>query len=136
MTYDNNNRGAYFSNDRKKEDRDPDFTGNCVIDQHKYYIDGYWDGDDVSLTFKPEGGTALYTCKFSNVDKKNDRFPDRKGELDIDGKKHEVAGWKRIGNKPPHKKFMSISTKPLETIPDAPPVTNTPIQVPQDDLPF
>ncbi len=39
--YDNNNRFSLWGNDRKKEERDPDFRGTIMIDGVEYWINGW-----------------------------------------------------------------------------------------------
>lgn len=41
MTYDNTNRGALFKNDKKSEDRDPDYRGNINIDGKEFWLDAW-----------------------------------------------------------------------------------------------
>lgn len=41
MTYDNTNRGALFKNDKKSEDRDPDYRGNLNIDGKEFWLDAW-----------------------------------------------------------------------------------------------
>jgi hypothetical protein len=42
MQYDNTNRFSLFRNDRKTEDRDPDYTGSLNVDGVEFFIDA-WD---------------------------------------------------------------------------------------------
>ena len=44
MTYDNNNRGAIWKNDRKTTDKHPDYTGAIMVDGKEYWISA-WRGD-------------------------------------------------------------------------------------------
>ena len=41
MTYDNTNRGLLARNDRKTEDKHPDFTGQLNVDGVDYWLNGW-----------------------------------------------------------------------------------------------
>lgn len=43
-TYDNNNKGAIWKNDRKASDKHPDYTGAIVVDGKEYWLSA-WRGD-------------------------------------------------------------------------------------------
>lgn len=40
-TYDNTNRFSLFKNERKQEDRDPDFTGSLNVDGVEFFVDAW-----------------------------------------------------------------------------------------------
>ena len=40
-TYDNNNRGSLFKNDKKTEERHPDLSGSINIEGTDYWISGW-----------------------------------------------------------------------------------------------
>jgi hypothetical protein len=48
---------------------------------------------------------------FQNDRKKEKNHPDYKGEIDVDGKKYWLSGWKKQGAKGP---FLSLSIKPKD----------------------
>ena len=55
---DNNNRGALWTNTKRRGDRDPMWTGNAVVDGKEYWVSA-WPGDKtnakapkVSFTFR------------------------------------------------------------------------------------
>lgn len=62
MPYDNNNSGALFKNDRKREGKkDPDYTGSVEVDGVGYWIDAWIKNKDtpgkktlLSLSFRPK----------------------------------------------------------------------------------
>lgn len=39
--YSNENRGAIWRNDRKRDERDPDFTGNLNVEGTEYFFDAW-----------------------------------------------------------------------------------------------
>ena len=43
-SYDNNNRGAVWKNDRKTTDKHPDFNGTINVDGKDYWVSA-WRGD-------------------------------------------------------------------------------------------
>lgn len=58
--YDNNNRGSIWGNDRKTEDKHPDFKGQAEIDGVKYWISAWKRKPDanpkapaLSMSFQP-----------------------------------------------------------------------------------
>lgn len=50
------NRGKLWNNDRKRDGKDPDFTGVCTVDGRDYRVSAWnSDRDDtVSLSFRPK----------------------------------------------------------------------------------
>jgi hypothetical protein len=59
MTYDNTDKGALFRNDRKDDDRDPDYRGNINVDGVEYWLSAWLkvskDGKKyMSLSVKPK----------------------------------------------------------------------------------
>jgi hypothetical protein len=42
--YDNNNRGAIWTNDKKATDKHPDFTGSLNVEGKEYWVSA-WRGD-------------------------------------------------------------------------------------------
>lgn len=43
-TYDNNNKGAIWKNDRKQSDKHPDYNGAITVDGKEYWLSA-WRGD-------------------------------------------------------------------------------------------
>lgn len=41
MSYDNNNRGSIWKNDKKQKDNDPDFTGALEVDGVQYWVSAW-----------------------------------------------------------------------------------------------
>jgi len=41
MTYDNNNTGALFKNDKKQTDRHPDYTGSCEVNGQEMWMSAW-----------------------------------------------------------------------------------------------
>lgn len=57
-----NNQGAMFKNERKDQETHADWTGNCRIEDHDYWVN-CWEkqgakGKFFSLSFKRKDGTA------------------------------------------------------------------------------
>jgi len=56
--YDNELRGVLFKNDRKEEDKHPDYKGSCEIEGVEYWISAWikesQKGKFMSLSFKPK----------------------------------------------------------------------------------
>ena len=46
MSYDNNNRGSIWKNEKKTTDKHPDFTGKATIDGVDYYVSAWKRGPD------------------------------------------------------------------------------------------
>ena len=61
---------------------------------------------------KPNSGTL-----FQNDKGDNDKRPDYRGELNVDGVLFEIAGWKKQGSKGT---FLSLSVKPKQERQDRP----------------
>ncbi len=57
MTYDNTNRGVFFTNNRKKTDKHPDMTGKINVNGVDYELSGWKkqgkNGEFISLGIKP-----------------------------------------------------------------------------------
>lgn len=59
MTYDNTNRGAFFKNEEKDSDTQPDYKGNLNVGGVEYWIDGWINTAEsgrkyMSLKVKPK----------------------------------------------------------------------------------
>lgn len=59
MSYDNNNRGAVWKNDKREKDTHPHWTGSATIDGVEYWVNAWKKKDDagenapsISFTFK------------------------------------------------------------------------------------
>lgn len=59
--YDNTNRGAIWKNDKKRGDRDPDFTGSLNVDGVEYWVSAWRRKEDapakapaLSFSVKPK----------------------------------------------------------------------------------
>jgi len=59
--YDNNNRGVLFRNEKKTEDKHPDWRGNININGTEFWISGWkkftQKGEIVSLSVQPKEKT-------------------------------------------------------------------------------
>ena len=77
---------------------------------------------------KPNSGTL-----FQNDKGDNDKRPDYRGELNVDGVLFEIAGWKKHGSKGT---FLSLSVKPKQERQERAPErgTRTPASVRHDDM--
>jgi uncharacterized protein (DUF736 family) len=58
--YDNELRGALFKNDKKADERDPDYTGNAQVKGQEYFLDAWLKKSKAGKTFmsvrlKPKG---------------------------------------------------------------------------------
>lgn len=49
--YDNTNRGALFINERKRNERSPDYTGRIDIDGTEYWLSGWKQKSRAGKTF-------------------------------------------------------------------------------------
>ena len=65
MAYDNDNRGAFWKNDRKEKPTHPDFTGEATINGVAGWLSGWKRKPDASpnapaftFTFKPKDEQA------------------------------------------------------------------------------
>lgn len=78
---------------------------------------------------KPNSGTL-----FQNDKGDNDKRPDYRGELNVDGVLFEIAGWKKQGSKGT---FLSLSVKPKQERQERPSGGGRP-RGPQldDEIPF
>lgn len=62
--YDNTNRGALFTNDKKKTDKHPDFTGSIDVAGRQYWLDGWKHAGRegkkgfISVSIKPKDGNG------------------------------------------------------------------------------
>jgi len=59
MPYDNTNRGALFKNDRKEDDRDPDYRGELDVDGTPHWVNAWIKTSKkgtkfMSLSLKPK----------------------------------------------------------------------------------
>ena len=70
-TYDNNNSGALFPNDRKEKETHADLTGSCEIEGKEYWFKGWKktakSGTNfLSVSFDPKGSKArrsfIWSC--------------------------------------------------------------------------
>lgn len=41
MAYDNNNRGVLFKNDKKENDKQPDYTGKIEVENKEYNLSAW-----------------------------------------------------------------------------------------------
>lgn len=62
MTYDNTNRGALSKNNRRENDKHPEYTGSINVAGHDYWISAWVkdgkNGKFFSLSVKRKDGTA------------------------------------------------------------------------------
>ena len=72
--YDNNLRGALFKNNKRTEERQPEYTGNCEIDGKEYWVSAWVreskNGNkffSMSYTPKEQPVTPEVTSVTSNV---------------------------------------------------------------------
>jgi len=61
MSYDNNNRGALWKNDRRESDKHPHLTGSATIEGREYWVSAWTSKEGgkkpvVSFTVKPKDG--------------------------------------------------------------------------------
>ena len=73
---------------------------------------------------------------FTNDQKGNDKAPNYKGKLNVNGKEYEIAGWVRQGK---NGSFLSLSlSEPFQksTLTDAPKQTTFKKPIESNDLPF
>jgi uncharacterized protein (DUF736 family) len=60
--FDNTNRGALFSNDRKQTEKHPDFKGTVNVGGKEFWISGWKKtgskGDFISLSVEPKEASA------------------------------------------------------------------------------
>ncbi len=68
---------------------------------------------------------------FKNDRKQNDKAPDYRGKINVDGVEKEISLWVKEGAKG---KFFSVQISEPYVKPDQPAADNTP--PPDDDLPF
>lgn len=58
MEYNNDNRGALFKNDQKKQDNHPDYSGSINVDGRDYYLSAWVkdgkNGKFFSMSVKPK----------------------------------------------------------------------------------
>jgi hypothetical protein len=62
------------------------------------------------MTDNNEGRGALF--RIPDDDKKNDRWPDMRGDIVIGGIKHKLAGWTKTDKN--GRRYLSLIAKPLE----------------------
>ena len=75
-TYDNNNRGVLFDNDRKKTPTHPDMQGSLNINGVDHWFDGWWKtgakGEFLSLSIgKPKDAAAAPPAEAAPVRRGN-----------------------------------------------------------------
>lgn len=64
MTYDNNNRGSIWKNDRREKNTHPHFTGTATVEGREYWVSA-WKREDganpkspaLRFSFKPKDET-------------------------------------------------------------------------------
>jgi len=71
--YDNNNSGALFKNDKKTQEKHPDYRGEAEVDRKKYYISAWIKtaksgAKFMSLTYTPKDEAAQSKPKPVTVD--------------------------------------------------------------------
>jgi hypothetical protein len=61
MSYDNDNEGAIWKNEKREKDTHPHFTGSATIEGVEYWVSAWKRGDDASdkapalkFSFKPK----------------------------------------------------------------------------------
>ena len=80
--YDNNLRGALFKNQKRTEERQPEYTGNCEIDGKEYWVSA-WVRESkngqkffsMAYTPKEQPVTSSVTAVTSDVTNVNDSIP-------------------------------------------------------------
>jgi hypothetical protein len=80
--YDNNLRGALFKNQKRTEERQPEYTGNCEIDGKEYWVSA-WVRESkngqkffsMAYTPKEHPVTSSVTPVTSDVTNVNDSIP-------------------------------------------------------------
>lgn len=75
---------------------------------------------------------------FKNDDKRNDKDPDYKGTVNVDGREFWISGWIRTPRDTTKKKFIGFSIKPKDDRPPAPVARAKPepAEFERDDVPF
>lgn len=74
MSYDNNNQGAIFKNDRKAKDTDPEYKGSVTVGGVEYWV-SVWlnetkDGRKYfSHKYTPKGVTAQHQASIQQAQK-------------------------------------------------------------------
>lgn len=71
MSYDDNNRGAIWKNERKEKDTHPDFTGSAKIDGVDYWVSAW--------KRKPDASAKAPALSFSVKLKEDSRKPEPTG---------------------------------------------------------
>ena len=73
---------------------------------------------------------------WKNDDKENDKHPDFKGSLNVNGVEYWVSAWKRKPDANPKAPALSFSVKPKDAPAPAPAQEAVPTQVADDAIPF
>lgn len=74
--YDNNMTGALFKNDRKENDKHPDYRGNCEIDGKKLFVSGWLR--------KSRAGETFMSLRFTKPERPQRATPAPKAVADLD----------------------------------------------------
>lgn len=152
--YDNNLRGALFSNKRKTKDTQPDYSGNCEVNGTEFYISGWKQkaqkGELAGKTYislavnsKERDAVAkasdddLRGALFANGRKENDKQPDYTGKVTIGDRLFYVSAWLKESGA--GEKYFSLAFRDAEEAKKASEAEPTPAasnDVQDDDIPF
>lgn len=100
------NSAALFTNEKVESEDDPYASGVMTLEGKDYYLDAWKikeDGQDqLDIRFKAKGsgkksGDGDGFMKRSQ--KTAEKHPDWKGEIQKDGTKYKIAGWRRQSQK-------------------------------------
>lgn len=82
MDYDNTNRGAIWKNERKEEDKHPDFTGELDVEGVKFFFDAW--------KRKPDAGERAPALSFRI--KRKDKQPQHQPQTGTTDTYNDPAG--------------------------------------------
>lgn len=112
------NGGTMFTNEKSNPNQ-PDFTGKLTIGG-KTYQASLWDNGEKGLHVtlsKKEGEryvNAGNTSLSVNDKGENDKRPDYRGEITVEGETHKVSVWKRETKE--QKPMLSVQTTPARDL--------------------
>ena len=104
MAFDRTNTIALFKNNRKRDERDPELSGQANFEGIDYWVDGVPLRDDnltIEITFRPKNSKGTYFGKVKSNPEKTDENnkPDKVGTIQIDEEKVKIAMWRKTSEK-------------------------------------
>jgi uncharacterized protein (DUF736 family) len=152
--YDNNLRGALFSNKRKTKDTQPDYSGNCEVNGTEFYVSGWKQKAQkgelagktyISLAVNSKERDAVTKASdddlrgalFANGRKENDKQPDYTGKVTIGDRLFYVSAWLKESGA--GEKYFSLAFRDAEEAKKASEAEPTPAEgnaLETDDIPF